>query len=102
MIHQFSKKFNAQNISKFSKKIVQGAHVFGRKFKNTLHTIGEIGGKALPIVETVAGTAGFPELGGAIHQHVKSVAKHYRLWRPLPEWQDFQNLEVQYMQHVRD
>ena len=79
MIHQFAQKFNAQNISKFGQKFVQGAHVFGRKFKNTLHTICEIGGKALPIVESIAGMAGFPELGGAIHAAREGLGRVKRL-----------------------
>ena len=40
--------------------------MFGRKIKNTLEKISDVGSKALPIVEAGASMLGFPELGGAL------------------------------------
>ena len=42
------------------------SHVIGRNVSHKVHTLENIGSKALPVVSTIASMAGYPELGGAI------------------------------------
>ena len=55
-------KLNAENIHHFGQKAMETGRVIGRKFSNTLHKIEDIGQRALPIVNTIATMAGYPEL----------------------------------------
>ena len=56
-------KLSAQNIQHFGQKVMDTSRVIGRKASNTLRKIEDIGHKALPIVNTIATMAGYPELG---------------------------------------
>ena len=56
-------KLSAQNIHNFGQKVMDTSRVIGRKASNTLRKIEDIGHKALPIVNTIATMAGYPELG---------------------------------------
>ena len=62
-IHSLGQKLTADNIHSFGQKAMNTAHVIGRKFSNTLSKIENIGERAMPVLQTVASMAGFPELG---------------------------------------
>ena len=62
-IHFLGQKLTADNIHSFGQKAMNTAHVIGRKFSNTLSKIENIGERAMPVLQTVANLAGFPELG---------------------------------------
>ena len=62
-IHLLRQKLTADNIHSFGQKAMNTAHVIGRKFSNTLSKIENIGERAMPVLQTVASMAGFPELG---------------------------------------
>ena len=67
-------KLTAENIHNFGQKAMNTAHVIGRKFSNTLQKIENVGSAALPVLQTVAGMAGYPELG-ALASASKGLSK---------------------------
>ena len=62
-IRSLGQKLSADNISSFGQKAMNTAHVIGRKFSNTLQKIDNVGERAMPVLQTVASMAGYPELG---------------------------------------
>ena len=65
-VRSIGQKLTADKIINFGQKVMNTAHVIGRKVSNTLHKIEDIGSKARPVVSTIASMAGYPELGGAL------------------------------------
>ena len=61
-VRSIGQKLTADNIHNFGQKAMNTAHVIGRKVSNTLSKIEDIGKKALPVVQTIASMAGYPEL----------------------------------------
>ena len=61
-VRSLGQKLTASNIHNIGQKAFNTAHVIGRKVSNTLSKIEDIGKKALPVVQTIASMAGYPEL----------------------------------------
>ena len=61
-VRSLGQKLTASNIHNIGQKAMNTAHVIGRKVSNTLSKIEDIGSKALPVVQTIASMAGYPEL----------------------------------------
>ena len=61
-VRSLGQKLTASNIHNIGQKAMNTAHVIGRKVSNTLSKIEDIGKKALPVVQTIASMAGYPEL----------------------------------------
>ena len=61
-VRSLGQKLTASNIHNIGQKVMNTAHVVGRKVSNTLSKIEDIGNKALPVVQTIASMAGYPEL----------------------------------------
>ena len=61
-VRSLGQKLTASNIHNIGQKVMNTAHVVGRKVSNTLSKIEDIGKKALPVVQTIASMAGYPEL----------------------------------------
>ena len=62
-VRALGQKLNAENINHLGQKVMHTGHVIGRKFSNTLSKIESVGHAALPVVQTIASMAGYPELG---------------------------------------
>ena len=62
-VQALGQKLTAQNIHNFGERVMDTSRVIGRKASNTLRKIKDMGHKALPIVNTIATMAGYPELG---------------------------------------
>ena len=61
-VRSLGQKLTSSNIHNLGQKAINTAHVIGRKVSNTLSKIEDIGKKALPVVQTIASMAGYPEL----------------------------------------
>ena len=61
-VRSLGQKLTASNIHNIGQKALNTAHVVGRKVSNTLSKIEDIGKKSLPVVQTIASMAGYPEL----------------------------------------
>ena len=59
----FGQKLTAQNMQHLGQKAMRTGQVVGRKISNTLTKIENIGHAALPVLQTVASMAGYPEVG---------------------------------------
>ena len=73
-VRTLGQKLTAENIHNFGQKAMNTAHVIGRKVSNTLQKIENIGSTALPVLQTVAGMAGFPEVS-ALASASKGLSK---------------------------
>ena len=62
-VRSLGQKLTASNIHNIGQKAMNTAHTIGRKVSNTLSKIENIGERAMPVLQTVANLAGFPELG---------------------------------------
>ena len=61
-VRALGQKLTAENIHHLGQKVMHTGHVMGRKFSNTLSKIEHIGHTALPMLQTVASMAGYPEV----------------------------------------
>ena len=74
-VRALGQKLNAENIHHLGQKVMHTGHVIGRKFSNTLSKIESVGHSALPVIQTAASMAGYPELGGAIASASKGLSR---------------------------
>ena len=62
-VRAFGQKLTVQNMQHLGQKAMRTGQVVGRKISHTLTKIENIGHAALPVLQTVASMAGYPEVG---------------------------------------
>ena len=61
-VRALGQKLTSQNMQHLGQKMMRTGHVIGRKVSNTLTKIEHVGRAALPVLQTAASMAGFPEV----------------------------------------